>query len=284
MKKITFLAALLVAFSMNAQIFSDNFDLEIVDATTYTNWTTSDLDGDTETWEVFDADATGNAWIFSGLGADSDSWESGNANSPMNPDNWLVTTAAIDLTTATGVELVYQVGTYQTNGTFLDDQYAVWMSTSSDPATIMGETPLRQQTVGDEVTAAAGDGSDSATEITIDASAFAGQMVYLAFRHWNTFDNNSVLIDNVRVSDPLSVGDESFNGFIHALDANGNLKLVANTPMESVQLFNVLGQQVVNQRLTTSNEVVNIAALNTGVYIATVTIEGQSKTFKIIKK
>jgi len=284
MKKITLLAALFGAFAMNAQIFSEDFNLEIVDDTNFAQFTGSDVDGDTEFWEVFDADGTGNAWAFSGLGADSDSWESGNPNSPMQVDNYLITTDPIDLTGSTGTEITFLMGTYQTNGTFLDDQYSVHMSTSNDPGVISGETAITTRLVGDDVVAAAGDGSDSVASITLDASAYDGMTVYLIFRHWNTFDQNSVLIDDVVVDGTLGIGDESFNGFIYFVDANNQLKLSANTNMESLQLFNVLGQQVVSQRLSNTNEVVNISALNTGVYIATVTIEGQNKTFKIVKK
>jgi hypothetical protein len=36
--------------------------------------------------------------------------------------------------------------------------------------------------------------------------------------------------------------------------------------------------------LENTNEIVNISALNTGLYIATVSIDGNTKSFKIVKK
>lgn len=281
MRKITFLAAMLAVFTLNAQIFSDDFNLEVVDATTFTNWDSLDDDGDGEFWEVFDADATAYPWIMSGLGADSDSWEGG---TPFNPDNYLITKTPIDLSGSTATEISFAVGTYQTGGTFLDDQYAVYMSTSNDPSTISGETPIYQALVGDDVTAAAGDGSDSAAALTLDASAYDGQSVYLIFRHWNTFDQNSVLIDDVAVTGTLSVGDQSFSNFVHFVDSSNVLRLSASEPMESVQLFNVLGQLVINNELNSNREGINIDSLNQGVYITRVTINGQTKTFKIVKR
>lgn len=282
MKKITLLAAIFAVFAMNAQtsLFSDDFDSETVDATTYTNWTATDVDGDGENWEVFDADGTGNTWIFSGLGADSDSWE----GTPFMPDQFLTTTSPIAIT-GTGATLTYQVGTYQTNGTFLEDRYQIYLTTSNDPAVIVNSTPIRDAQVGDLMTAAAGDGSDSAVEIVEDISAFEGQVVYLTFRHFDTFDHNSVLIDNVDLSvATLSVDDQVFNNFSYLVDANDNLRLTANTSMDNVQLYNVLGQQVVSQKLSSNNESINLSSLQSGVYIATVTIEGQNKSFKIVKR
>ncbi len=281
MKKITLLAALFAAFTMNAQIFFDDFNTEVVDATTYANWTALDEDGDGFFWEVFDADATGYPWLMSGLGTDSDSWEGG---TPLSPDNYLITSDPIDLSGSTGTTITYLVGTYQTDGNFIDDKYSIYMSTSNAVLDILAETPIATKLVSDDVTAIAGDGSDSAAQVTVDASAYDGQLVYLTFRHYDSVDINSVLLDDISVDGTLSVGDETFNGFDYFIDANNQLNLRANAPLESVQLFNILGQQVVTQKLAAQSEVIDISSLNTGVYIATINIDGQKKSFKIIKR
>ncbi len=282
MKKITLLAAFFAAFAMNAQVtvFEDDFNSEVVDSNTFTNWVANDVDGDGENWEVFDADATGNLWDLTGLGADSDSWE----GTPFNPDQFLTTAVPLPLTGATGSSLTFTVGTYQTNGTFLDDRFSVYLTTSNDPAVIVTETPVLTGVVGDFMAADQADGSASSAILTEDISAFDGQAVYLTFRHHDTFDQNSVLIDDVLVeAATFSVSDNNFTNFIHTVNSN-ELEMRAAQPMESISLFNVLGQQVVSQKLSSANETVNIGALNAGVYIANVTIEGQTKSFKIVKR
>jgi len=283
MKKITLLAAFFAAFTMNSQIiFSDDFNTETLDATTYANWTSIDQDGDGNFWEVFDSANVGDgvSSLFTGFGADSDSWE----GSALMPDNYLITSQPIDLTGASGTTLSYLVGTYQVNGTFLGDKYSIYLTASNDPIVIAGETPVVTKLVSDDVTANAGDGSDSAALVTLDISAYEGQVVYLTFRHYDTFDENSVLIDDVVVDGVLAVADQSFNNFNYFVDSNNQLNLSANTAMESVQLYNVLGQQVVSKKLNNTNEVVNISALNSGMYIATVSIDGNTKSFKIVKR
>lgn len=265
---------------MNAQIFSDDFNTEIVDATTFANWTSVDVDGDGNFWEVFDADGTGYLWTMTGLGVDSDSWE----GSALSPDNYLITTNPIDLSLVTGTTIDFIVGTYQTNGTFLGDKYSVYLTTSNDPAIIATETPLLTRLISDDVTAAAGDGSDSAAPISIDASAYDGQVVYLTFRHYDTVDENSVLIDDVVVDGSLAVADETFNGFIYYVNQNSQLDLQANTPMSSVSIFNILGQMVITQKLSSTSEVISLSNLDSGLYIANVMIDGQMKSFKIVRR
>ena len=84
-------------------------------------------------------------------------------------------------------------------------------------------------------------------------------------------------------SDVLGVNEETFNGFEYFVD-NSNLNISADRAFENVNLYNVLGQEVISKKLSNTSEVVNIASLNSGVYIATVTIEGAKKSFKIVKK
>lgn len=80
----------------------------------------------------------------------------------------------------------------------------------------------------------------------------------------------------------LGLGDASFNDFNYALDNGNNLTLAANTAMERLTLVNVLGQQVMDRALSSNNEAVNLSGLNSGLYIARVSIEGAEKTFKIV--
>jgi hypothetical protein len=281
MKKITLLTALVAAFTMNAQIFFDDFNNETADATEFALWDNFDQDGDGNLWEVFDTSVIGEGLsIMTGFGADSDSWE----GSAFQPDNYLITKDPLDLTGATGSTLTFKVGTYQTSGAFIADKYSVYLSETNNPLLILISDPVTTRLVSDDVTADNPDGSASAAEVTVDISAFDGQVVYLTFRHYDTNDENSVLIDDVLVDAALAVTDQTFNNFQYYVNANDELNLSANSEIESLVLYNVLGQQVISQKLANTNEVVNIAALNTGLYIATVSIDGNTKSFKIAKK
>lgn len=285
MKKITLIAAVFAAFSMNAQIFSEDFSAGVADDTTFSQWDNVDVDGDTEVWEF--SDVVGSpveTSILEGLVADSDSWESGNANSPMTPDNMLITKDPIDLSGVADGELTFSFGTYQNAGTFLEDRLAVYVSTSNDPATIAGETAVFDDQIGNQTPADDG-GPNSAVEITVDLSSYAGESVYIAFRHYDTFDHNSVLIDDIVVDGTLGVNDFQAITFNHYFLADSSeLKLNASTEMQNIQIFSIIGQEVANRNLTGSDATINLSNLTDGVYIARVSVQGQTETFKIIKR
>jgi len=77
------------------------------------------------------------------------------------------------------------------------------------------------------------------------------------------------------------VEDQAFEGFTHFVDGNNNLNLSARTAIESVTLHNVLGQQVISQKLSNTDETVQLSSLKSGVYVATVVLEGRARSFKI---
>ncbi len=285
MKKTTlFLAAFCIAFTMNAQIFSDDFNAETTGSTVYMQWESIDQDGDGNFWEVADMldYATNNAPAhpMQSQAADSDSWE----GTAFMPDNFLITKDPLDLTNVTGTTIDYLVGSYQTNGMFIADKYSIYLTTSNDPTDIVNETPITTRTVGDDAPCDQADGSASAAFVSIDASAYDGQVVYLTFRHYDTIDENSVIIDDVVVDGILSVGDESFSGFRYFVDSNNLLQLSANEPLESISLYNIVGQQIISQKLSNTTETIDLSALNSGVYVATITINGQRKSVKIIRR
>ncbi len=289
MKKITLLLCLTLSFALSAQtiLFSEDFEGETIDATTFANWTGADQDGDGELFEV--ADVVGQAIEASplvGLIADSDSWESGNPNSPMTPNNYLISNNTIDLTGASDAELMFTIGTYQSNGTFLEDRLAVYISTSNDPAVIEGETPVYDSTVG-AATPADDGGANSAVNVIVDISAFEGQSVYIAFRHFDTFDHNSVLIDNIQVTtNALSTDEFSVNDVKHFFNYDTKvLTLNSQIALKDVVLYNVLGQEAYRSFVNANVSTQDLSGLQSGVYIAKInSTDNKSKTIKLVIK
>ena len=53
--------------------------------------------------------------------------------------------------------------------------------------------------------------------------------------------------------------------------------------MSSVAIFDITGKQVISQKVTSTNAQVNLAGLNTGVYIAKVSIGSTQESFKFVK-
>lgn len=82
----------------------------------------------------------------------------------------------------------------------------------------------------------------------------------------------------------LAVADNVIEGFTSFVDSNNFLNLTANSSLENVVLNNIAGQQVISQKLANTTESIDLNTLSTGVYIATVTTEGQKTAFKVVKK
>jgi len=286
MKKITLLFITLISLNSFAQaVFEDDFENETVDATTFANWISTDGDADGNYWEVSDvaAYAVDNApnHPITGLAADSDSWE----GAGFTPDNFLTTSSLIDLSGVSGTQISFIVGSYQTNGTFTDDLYSVYLSTSNDPADIINETPLTTRFVTEDAACDLEDGSNSAGTVSLDASSYDGQSVYLTFRHYDTFDMNSVLIDDVMVGSNLSTEDMTIEDFKYFIDGNNQLNISSNNVFKNIYVYSILGKQVINQDLNNYSEVINLSNLSKGIYIARFVCENSSeKSIKIVLK
>ena len=290
MKKITLLAVFFAAFTMNAQItlWEEDFESEVVgdnvgeDTDIPASFLSYDVDGDGFNWgltnpvnftQPFGDIYTGNNFIISASFITVGAGGNGGQGA-LTPNNILVTPLVSIPGTATDVNFTYFVGS-GTDPAFFSETYSVTVTTSSAQVDILAATPVFTGTLDFQ----------GGEEKTINLDAFIGQDVYIAFRHHDTTDQWLIGLDNLRVVDGiLGVTSEPFKYFSYFVDNNNQLNLSAKTNMESVVLYNVLGQQILSQKLNNTNEIVNISGLTTGVYIATVSIEGATKLFKIVKK
>ncbi|MDR0748609.1 MAG: choice-of-anchor J domain-containing protein [Tannerellaceae bacterium] len=188
-------------------VFAESFESGIP-----AGWKNVDADGDDYKWDYFPGllpAQDGNLMVF------SLSYDALYTGDPLTPDNWLVTPA---ITLTEGNILRY----YVNNIAPYPEHYGVYISTSDDvPGTF---EPLREQTLASPpaqpvVKPALKTVKPGAPqyaqgvweERTIDLSAYAGQTVYLAFRHFDTEDQFLLMLDNVKVLAPISVGDITYN-------------------------------------------------------------------------
>ncbi len=81
----------------------------------------------------------------------------------------------------------------------------------------------------------------------------------------------------------LGLTDSAFGAFEYHTSENA-LHLSSATMMNQVVLHNVLGQEVARQQINATSATVAMDRLSAGVYIATITAEGQTKSIKISKR
>lgn len=96
---------------------------------------------------------------------------------------------------------------------------------------------------------------------------------------------NVVIIDDISITSQLSVEDFESNSFTHRYIKNTetlNLES-SNMSMTNVEIYSILGQNVISKPLSSASESINVSDLNDGVYLAKVFIGGNSKTIKFVK-
>lgn len=306
MKKITFTAALFAAFTMNAQsvVFEDSFETYAdFDITDFGDWSIIDVDQDptfgSQDYDYTNESYTGVGIVFNPSLATPDPAGTQTENADQN-----------DVFTArTGDKVMYFIaGNGTVSGASVNDDYFIspainlsgasggttasfWARSLTDAFGLERFEVLLSNTgteiadfsnnlTGGEVMAPIGD----YVEFSYDISAFEGDTVYVAI-HYVAQDSFILLMDDFSVTaGVLGLNDTIFEGFSYFLDAQNQLNLSAKTTLEHVTITNILGQQVLDQKLSTSSEAIDMNNFNTGMYIATVTIDGAKKSFKVIKK
>ena len=273
MKKITLtLAAFAAALTMNAQTtyFSDDFNDEDV-----SDWALYDEDGDGNFWADIFQVSDGAGGTITPVSIISRSWQ----GSPLTPDNWIVS-PAIDLSAEDGSTDITVSWIRQVSDAFPAETYTLYVGTSDDIVDLEASTVF----LTESFTTTPSEETDTPQLKTLDITELAGEVVYLAFRHYDSNDADYLSIDDVTViADNLAVDNTSFEGFNHYV-SNNVLTLKSNTAISNAKLYNILGQEVISKKLDTQSANINLNALNSGVYLVQVQIEGKSKSFKIVKK
>ncbi|MBJ6369405.1 T9SS-dependent choice-of-anchor J family protein [Snuella sedimenti] len=239
-------------------------------------------------WNVLDQDGDGNNWYWREYGSSyggykcltSRSWSSSQGN--LNPDNW-VYSYGIDLnafSTDDTIEVTWKIRAE--NASFAHEYYTMYAATGNSISDFEA-SPVKISEYADEVGAAGVFATRS-----LNVSALAGNTVYLAFRHENISGSQFLLnLDDVSISTSLlGIDDLEKNNFTHTYNPiDKTLTLNSNgLPLNSLQVFNTLGQQVISQKLDYTEEIINLSYLTKGIYICMVEIENLKRTFKFIKQ
>lgn len=150
-----------------------------------------------EGWKLVDLDGDGHNWYWdSTMGEDemeyyilSDSWHQP-SNTALTPDNWIIT-PMIDLSGITGAALDFQVTPRAAQPQFRTENYSVLVSvTGTEPGDFVTIYTERLQ-------------PDMTNWVwmlrTLDLSDFAGEEIYIAFRHHDSSDLWSIVMRDFHV-------------------------------------------------------------------------------------
>ena len=121
---------------------------------------------------------------------------------------------------------------------------------------------------------------------TYDLSEYVGQTIYIGF-YSSTTDLWFVGLDDIVVSNAatLSVIDTKDNKLnVYPNPVENYLNINVDSKSSTANIINVAGQQIKIIKLTAGENKVNFTDLPKGNYIVRVEDEGQSKSYRIIKK
>lgn len=255
MKKLVLsFAAICAAVSLNAQILTAN------NGTAFSTWSVADVDADTYVWGIFDLTSVGFAHAAS-LGECAVSFSYGDPDqttaAALTPNNFMIS-PVMNLTGYTSATLEFDVTTLTDAGeTWFAEHYAVYAA--STIGGLASATPLLEETIPAAATV---------YSKTIDLSSMAGQSaVYIAFRHFNCTDQYGLVIDNVVVDGTLGLNENVISTSVYPNPANDVLNIVASEEIANVSIVGLDGKVVA----TSTTSTVNVADLNSGMYIYEVT-------------
>ena len=218
-----------------------------------------------------------NFWHIMPLGdnviAISYSWYNGTI---LDPDNWFIL-GPIDLTNEPDALLTWDA---QTGSVDYLDTYSVYIGTSNN-----NEDLINSSLVSFSETLTAEDvGAFNTKEL--DISAAVGNEVYVAFRHHASYDMSAVAIDNVSITSTLSNEEFSIENLNYSYNIDSKeLTIDASEMLTKVNIYNLLGQEVISNDVNGYNVNMNLSELNGSVYVVTVEgVNNASDSFKIIVK
>ena len=229
-------------------------------------------------WDFVDIDNDGNGWsvedLGSSMGIKSASYIFGYG--PTNPDNWIIS-HPIDLTSNSNVQMSWEVRATAWNSD--NENYTVYVATGNQISDFTSSGVFFNENLNGTL--------GSWQNRNLNISSFSGQMVYVAFRHHDAPGQLEIDIDNLLItSSTLGVDDFDISSFKHYYNTNTDVLTLnsQNTPIKNIEIYNILGQQVLNKKLSNSEENIELSNFTDGIYIANIQIDNVFKTIKFLKQ
>ena len=247
--------------------FTENFESDLSAC-----WVILDEDGDGYSWESSFAPVSyySSSVDLSGSGNNGSDgfYLSGSYSNVLGgalaPDNWLITPALV--IPSNGAKLKWYVSAIDEN--YADEHYDVLLSTSLNPSNF---TSVFSETIE----------TAEWEERTVNINGnWAGQTVYIAFRNYNTEDIFLMKIDDISVTPGTGVENHELNAVIFPNPANNVLNINANSNINRVEVYNMMGQLVGAYNANDVNTQINTTSFANGVYTVKIETENGTSTQK----
>lgn len=124
--------------------------------------------------------------------------------------------------------------------------------------------------------------SDNLITVERGSSAVAEDVNYNAIAVYIGSNSTGLYFDSN--SNILGVSDNAINSFVYYPNPTSNiLTIKASASINNVAIYNLLGQEVLSQKLDALSSEINVSGLSSGTYIMKVAIGSETGSYKIIK-
>ncbi|MBR0274082.1 MAG: DUF2436 domain-containing protein [Bacteroidaceae bacterium] len=189
--------------------FSDDFEGGLG------NWNLVDADGDGHNWYHSSQSQTYACYDYTGWGHnESDGFAVSSSYTDCtydsyDPNNFMITNQKYSITASSVLNFWADYG----NDSY-PDHFGVAVATADNPTpadfTIVWEGSAKSGNAGKSQVRHNGDRYFNWRSHSVDLSAYAGQDVYIAFRHFNSYDQYEIYIDDVELTAGAKSGDRHF--------------------------------------------------------------------------
>ena len=240
--------------------------------------------GITQCWTLIDADGDGNNWMHSSERFDLTEWtaHSGTGaivsesyrSSVLTPDNWAIT-PAITLPESSPASVSFFAAAQ--DSAYPAEHYGVYVSTTTtDPSafTLIWDETMDANGGQHRVQGAWG-------EKHADLSNYAGQTIYIAFRHFNCSDEFVFLIDDVTVALVSAVEENIAESIAVYPNPTSSMVTIANAEGKDIIVVNSLGQVVASIENAAANQTIDVSNFANGTYF--VKVDGEVVKLNVVK-
>ena len=166
---------------------------------------------------------------------------------------------------------------------YCNENYSIYVGPSNDYNDLINNSYVSYT----ETLESGGDSCGAWADRSLDISAATGNLVYIGMRHHDVTDVYLLSIDNVSVtSSTMSNEDFTLENINYTFNLESKiLNVNSQEILSNIEIYNVLGQQVLIENLNKSSINLDLSNLSSGVYI--VNVEGnnsKTKTFKLAIK
>lgn len=232
-------------------------------------WKFYDEDGDGDNWFVYFSEATAYGHNNSHRLAMSASYD--NNYGPLTPDNWMVLPA---MSLPEGSELILSWYEKGQDTAYFAEKYSVYISTTGARV--------------EDFTAAAGNFTSTKNWVgrNIDLSQYAGQTIYIAFRHHDCTDMFYLNIDDIKIStERVSINEVESNMITLYPNPASEMVSINAEGIEgkvTVQILDLTGRVMMQQDGTAQNFRFDVSNLTKGSYFVRMNGENINAVRKLV--